>query len=134
MSNIFESAARKKLRFPSVKGELTAEQLFDLPLEAKNDFSLDAVAKAINANLQAASEDSFVSTKSSPAKADHALRLEVVKFVIADRLAENERKRLAADSAAMRERLREAIAKKQEGMLEGQSIEELQAQLTALGG
>ncbi len=133
-TNIFETAARKKLRFPSLKGDLTAEQLFDLPLEANNGFSLDDVARTVDANLKAASEGSFVSTKVSPERADHALRLEIVKFVIADRLAENERKRLSADKAAMRARLQEALARKQDTALESMSVEELTAQLAALGG
>lgn len=133
-TNIFEIAARKKLRFPSIKGDLTVEQLFDLPLESKTGCDLDNVARAIDANLKAASEGSFVSTKVSPERTDHALRLEIVKFVIADRLAENERKRLSADKAAMRARLQDALARKQDMALEGMSVEELTAQLAALGG
>lgn len=131
-TNIFEAAARKKLRFPSNKGELTAEQLFDLPLESKGGFDLDTVARTIDTNLKAASEGSFVSTKTSPERTDHALRLEIVKFVIADRLAENERKRMSADKAALRARLQDALARKQDAALENLSAEELAAQLAAL--
>lgn len=38
--NMFEFATRSKLRFTSARGELTAEQLWDVPLRSRDDFSL----------------------------------------------------------------------------------------------
>ena len=45
--SIFEQASRLKLRFASVKGELTIEHLWGLPLQSKTSFDLDTVAKAV---------------------------------------------------------------------------------------
>lgn len=71
--NIFELATRQKLRFASAKGDLTTEQLWDLPLlissptrDVKVD--LDTLARSINHELKAQAEESFVSTKANPLK------------------------------------------------------------------
>ena len=80
---IFEKATREKFRYPSAKGLLTTEQLWELPLTAKSGFSLDDVAKAVNAELKAVDTESFVATEANPAKATLETKLEVVKHVIA---------------------------------------------------
>ena len=49
MSNIFELATRKALRFGTERGPVTVEQLWQMPLQSKNLFDLDNVAKACNA-------------------------------------------------------------------------------------
>ena len=64
--NLFEIATRKKLRFPSLKGELSAEQLWDLPLSSRVGLDLDNIAKAVNKDLKAEEEDSFVKTSTNP--------------------------------------------------------------------
>lgn len=51
MTDIFEIASRRKYRFPSAIGELTVEQLWDLPLtDPKRGATLDNVAKADRAD------------------------------------------------------------------------------------
>ena len=45
--NLFEMATRSKLRFPSTKGELSVEDLWDL-----SDKDLDVVYKNLKLNLQ----------------------------------------------------------------------------------
>ena len=131
--NIFVTAAKQKLRFPSNKGELTAEQLWDLPLQAKSGFDLDSVAKAVNSQLKAVTEDSFVSTTASPAKTDLQIKLDIVKFVIADKIAENTATRDAALRKAQREKLMGVLADKQDEALKSLTPAELQAQIDALG-
>jgi len=66
---IFEKATQEKFRYPSTKGLLTTEQLWELPLTAKSGFSLDDVAKAVNAELKAIDTESFVATAPNPATA-----------------------------------------------------------------
>ena len=41
--DIFKQAAKAKLRFPSSKGELRVEDLWDLPLTSKTGPSLDSL-------------------------------------------------------------------------------------------
>lgn len=130
--NIFEQAARKKLRFNSVKGPLSAEHLFDLPLSSKTGFDLDSVAKAVNAALKAETEESFVSTVSNPRKADLELALEIVKHVIAGRIAENEALRQKEARRAERDRLIGALANKEEQAIASMSADEIKKRLAEL--
>jgi hypothetical protein len=130
--NIFEQASRLKLRFNSLKGELTTEQLWDLPLQAKNSCDLDTVAKAVNQALLSVTTESFVSTTVSPAQPKLALALEVVKHVIAVKIAENEASRKAVERAAQRQKLLGALANKQEQELQGLSAEEIGKRLAEL--
>lgn len=131
MSN-FKKAARLKLRFPSIKGDLSVEQLYDLPLTSKTGFDLDSVAKAINADLRLASEDSFVNTKPNLAKDLNQLCLDIVKEVIADKLAENEANAKAVVNRHEREKLLEVLQGKKDAALANLSEEELEAKIRAL--
>lgn len=133
MSDIFERAARAKFRFPSTKGDLNTEQLYDLPLTSKTvGFSLDDVAKRINADLKAATEESFVAVATNPARGELTAKLDVVKAVIAYKIAENERRRTAANKAAEKQFLLDLLDKKRGDALGELSIEEIQARLNAL--
>lgn len=87
-TNIFEYATRTKLRFASTKGELTLEQLWDVPLRSRDDFNLNAVAKAANKAWKDISEESFVETAKTPEHTRRETALEVVKYVIDTKLAE----------------------------------------------
>lgn len=137
--NIFELATRQKLRFASAKGDLTTEQLWDLPLlissptrDVKVD--LDTLARSINHELKAQAEESFVSTKANPLKAQLELKLEIIKYIIADRLAAAEKAKKASDNRAERERLMDVLKRKQDQELENLSPEEIQKRLDALDG
>ena len=59
--DIFEKAAREKLRFDSPIGDLTTEQLWDLPLTSANIQrpSLDFMARAVSRELRDFGEESF---------------------------------------------------------------------------
>ena len=67
MDNLFMQATREKFRFESSKGDLSVEQLWDLPLTSRTGFDLDTVAKAVNADLKASNEESFVNASNNPA-------------------------------------------------------------------
>lgn len=130
--NNFETASRLKLRFPSIKGDLTAEQLWDLPLQSKSGFDLDSVARAVNSQLKAVTEESFVATSTSPAKALHELQLDIVKHVIGVRLAENEAARLKAARAEELKKLTDILADKQDEALKGMTPEQIKARIAEL--
>lgn len=137
--NIFELATRQKLRFASAKGDLTTEQLWDLPLQNTSPtrdvkVDLDTLARSINHELKAQAEESFVSTKANPLKAQLELKLEIVKHIIADKLAAAEKAKKASDNRAERERLMDVLKRKQDQELENLSPEEIQKRLEALDG
>jgi len=131
--SIFEQASIQKIRFPSERGDLTTEQLWDLPLQAKNShFDLDSIAKDVNANLKSVTEESFVSTTNSPAKSKYELMLEIVKHVIAHKLKANEAQLVRAANAAKKAKLLGILSEKQDEALKSLTPEELAKQIADL--
>lgn len=131
--NVFEFAARNKLRFASLRGLLTVEQLFtDVPLRSRDGFDLDAVAKAANAELKAATEESFVVTERTPEHTKLEVKLEIVKYVIAGKLADETAAKKRADNKAEREFLLRVLAEKQQDKATKLSEAELRRRIEAL--
>lgn len=131
MSN-FKKAAKLRLRFPSSKGMLSVEDLYQLPLTSKTGFDLDTVAKEVNAQLTFVSEESFVATTVNPQKAELTLKLDILKEVIADKIAENADKAAATAKRHEREKLLEVLQGKKDAALQDLPIEELEARIAAL--
>lgn len=129
---MFEQASIQKLRFPSARGELMAEQLWDLPLQSRTGFDLDTVAKSVNAALKAVTEESFVSSTNNPAKDKLSLQLEIVKHIIAAKLKANEEARGFAEKRAKREKLINILGEKQDAALKELTPEELAKQIAEL--
>lgn len=130
--NIFEVATIQKFRFPTAKGEVTVEALWDMPLQSKSGFDLDDVAKTVNAALKSVTEESFVNTKTNPAKEKLTTMLEVVKHVIAAKLKAEEDARTRASKLTERAKLLDALEARQHATLASLSEEELKAKLAAL--
>lgn len=130
--NLFEIASKKKFRYPSAKGELSTEQLWDLPLESKTNVDLNSVAKAVNAALKAEQEEDFVSPKTNSTKNQLEMKLEVLKYVIADKkkAAEDAKKRM--ENAERRQKLLAALEDKQNDALKGMTPEQILAELEKL--
>lgn len=129
--NIFEQASREAFRFSSVAGLLTVEQLWTLPLTAKNMVDLDHVARSANDQLKAAQEESFVKPKVT-GSTDLATKLEIVKHIIAVRQEENKAKTDAVAKAEQKRRLLEVLHEKKQGELQNLTVEEIEKQIAAL--
>lgn len=130
--NLYQQATRNKLRFSSVRGDLTVEQLWDLPLTSKTGVDLDTIAKSVNRELNAVAEESFVQTTHNPQKALLTLKLEIVKDVISTVQAENEARRKASEKLAEKAFLQEVLHSKKEDALKGLSVEEIEKRLAEL--
>lgn len=131
---LFKEATQKKYRYPSSKGNLSTEDLWDLPLTSKRGDSLNSVAVTLSRMIKDLGEESFVpSVPSIPGMKDLQGKLEVVKKVIEQRVAENEALRDAAARKLQREKLKAALADKQEESLKSLSEEELKEKLKELG-
>ncbi len=129
--SLFEQATRRKLRFPSTKGPLTTEDLWDLPLQSKNGFDLDSIAKNVNRELQSTSDASFVTT-STPANTALVLMLDVLKHIIAVKLADNKAASERIARAAERQKLLGVLADKQDESLKNMSEADIQKRLEEL--
>ena len=130
--NIFEFASRNKLRFVSTRGELTLEQVWDVPLRSRDDFNLNTVAKAASKALKDATEESFVETSKTAAHVRLETALEVVKHVIDTRLSEETAAKKRADNKVEKEKLLAILAEKQDGKLSAMSEAELKKRIAAI--
>lgn len=133
--DIFEIAARRKFRFASVKGELTVEQLWDLPLIAGSGITrdvkcdLDTVGRGIVTELKGVTEESLVNINPDPRKGELEAKLDIVKHIIASKQTEAAAAKSAAERADKRRKLVDAIASKDDEALTKASKEDLLKQL-----
>lgn len=131
-TNIFEYASRNKLRFASTKGELTVEQLWDVPLRSTDGFNLNAVAKTVNEAVKAVNEENFVETTRTKAHTRLETAFEVVKHVIDVKLADEDAAKRRAENKSKKETLLAALAEKQAGKLSAMSEAALKKQIAEL--
>jgi len=127
--NIFERAARAKLRFLSTKGNLSTEQLFDLNLQ-----ELNTIAKSVNKAIKAEDEEDFIGENALTAPSEDTLRLDILKKVIAAKQANIRAVETRAANATRKRELEAALAAKEGEELASKSAEEIRAELASLGG
>jgi hypothetical protein len=132
MINVFEYATRNKIRFHSSRGELTLEQLWDVPLRSTDGFDLNAVAKNANKALKEVFEESFVETKKTPQHVRLEITLDVVKNVIDAKLADEEAAKRRAANRVEKEKLLAILSEKQDGKLSELTEKQLRQRIAAL--
>lgn len=130
--NIFEYAARNKIRFASPRGELTVEQLWEVPLRSTDDFNLNIVAKAANETVKQANEENFVETKRTTKHVRAEIALDLVKYVIETKLADEAAAIRKVENKQRKEKLLAVLAEKQAGKLSEMSERELKKQIAEL--
>lgn len=125
MSSMFEKAVKGKYRFP-YKGQISAEDLYDLPLGA-----LDTVFKALNAEVKKTDEESLLQTKTAE---DDILstKIEIVKYIFNEKLEEKKNHQEAAERKEKKQKIMQIIATKQDEALRNASVEDLQKMLDDL--
>ncbi len=131
MSDIFAKASRKKLRFPSGVGMLSVEDLWDIPLTNNTSVSLDNIAKAVNRDLKATEEESFVEAHTAQNN-DLSLRLDIVKRIIEVKLADRSRAEKSAETKAKKQQILELLQNKENASLAEKTPEELRELLDSL--
>lgn len=132
-TNLFEYAARKKLRFTSPRGLLTVEDLWDIPLRARNADGLDLnVVAKIASKALAETAENFVDTVKTAEHTNREMALEVVKYVIDTKINEEKAAAEKADKKKKKEALLTALSEKQAGKLSAMSEKELLRQIEAL--
>ncbi len=132
--DLYKYANQNRLRFPTTVGNLTVEQLFQLPLRSEvGAVDLNTVAKTINAELKDKNEDDFVGTDTlTPAKERLIVALDIVKDVIKTKQDENKAAREQSDRLAQKRKILDLISTKKDEKLSSQSIEDLEKQLAEL--
>lgn len=133
MSNIFEQASRQQLRFETIKGTLSVEDLWELPLTSTTGKAcLDGIAIALHKQLRASTD--VVSFVDSTATQDPAvqLRFDLVKHIIETRKAENAEAANAKAKAETKQQILAALDRKRAGAIEAMSEEQLKQMLAGL--
>lgn len=129
---MFEQATRRKIRFDSPKGQLSVEDLWDLPLTSSvNRPNLDDIARGLYLQLKSGADVSFVNEaqKSDPTI---QFKFDLVKHVIDVKLAENAAAAAASANREKKQQLLAILAQKENEALAGKSIDELRAAIAAL--
>jgi len=130
---MFEKASRRKLRFSTLRGDVSVEDLWDIPLVGRSGFSIDSIAKDVNKFIKNDSEESFVATtRKSKETSDAELKLEILKHVISVRLKEAEDAEKVVERKATKQKILSIIESKKDAALEGKSVDKLEEMLKSL--
>ena len=130
---LFEQASKKKLRFDNPNGgQLSTEDLWDLPLTSANKASLDRLAIDLFKKLRDSEALSFVVDTTASADNVTQLKFDIVRHVIETRKAENAAKLDAQAKADRKRELQQALAAARAGDLAKKTPEEIEAMIAAL--
>lgn len=122
---IFAKATKGKVRF-EFKGMLDTEDLWDLSLR-----DLDRIYKQLAAQARLEQEDSLL-TAQTKANEALALKIDIVKAIVAFKLEEQAAKEVAAQNAEKKRKVLDILARKQDASLEALSEEELKKMIGEL--
>ena len=123
--NLFEKAVRGKMRFP-FKGMISVEDLWDLSVK-----DLDGIFKTLNSKLKEANEESLlkISTKEDE---ELQIKVDIIKYIVQTKLDEEAKKLEDKKNKERKEKIKEALYKKQEEDLSNLSKAQLEAMLLEL--
>ena len=127
---MFEQATRMKLRFPSIQGTLTVEDLWEIPLESKsaNRATLNSIAVYVNQDLEASGEVNFVRPNAKP-NATRVLQLDILKHIIKVRQDDAKAVKDKAAIKANNQKIMAIIERKGDKALEDADLATLQAMI-----
>jgi len=122
---MFEKITREKVRFITTRGQLSIEDLWDLPLD-KGVVNLDDIAKSLSKELRE-SEESFV----NPKKKDNLtkLKFKAVKHIIIVKLKEIEKRKEEAENKIKYNKIVDVLAEKEIDVLKEKSMKDLKKEL-----
>lgn len=136
MSEIFEKAAREKIRFNTSRGVLSIEDVYQLPVESPatgNQPRIDL--KTIRIDLEKEKSpnlsDSFFSKKS---KIDETLELKIalIEHIAAIKIAEAEAAAKEKENKSLEQKLIGFLEEQQDASLRSLSPDELKAKIASL--
>ena len=119
---MYKQASRLKLRFPTIRGPLSTEQLWDLS-QAQIAASIRGVKKILKKNDD--DELSFLE-ESKVVDIENQLRFDILKDVYLTKKKESDEARDAAEVKAHNQKILELISRKKDNELEEKSIEDLE--------
>jgi hypothetical protein len=127
MSKMYKIAAKQKLRFDSTRGLIATEDLFNLPLE-----ELDIIARTYSKKTKESKEESFIKPVKTDTTSVFKLSLDIVKDVIADKIAARDIAQKAAETKLKKAKILDIMADKENDELKGKSLDDLKEMLDEL--
>ena len=125
MVNIFEQASRKALRFQTVKGELTVEQLWQLNLD-KGEVNLYQLATELVADVNNKPQKELSFFKKKTNKNELAeLKFAIIEHIVITKVSEIEENESAAVRKSEIEEIDRLISQKEAESKSSMSLEEL---------
>lgn len=124
--NLFEKAARMRIRFDTKRGVITAEDLWDFGLS-----DLNALFQGLRKQQRNSEDESLLDTQTH---ADQvlSLKVELVKYVFETKKLERDAAEARAAQKEEKNRLLEVLARKQQAGLEALDEAELLKRIAAL--
>lgn len=123
--NLFEMATRNKLRFPSTKGELSVEDLWDL-----SDKDLDVVYKNLKDQEVKSSEESLLDDANVDPKLTAAIG--IVKHIFTTKRNERLEEKELIDKKRNQQLYIDALSRRKLKDIDNMSVEELEAKIAEL--
>ena len=125
MTNIFEQASRKALRFQTVKGELTVEQLWQLNLD-KGEVNLYQLATELIADVNSKPQKELSFFKKKTNKNELAeLKFAIIEHIVITKVSEIEENESAAVRKSEIDEIDRLISQKEAESKSSMSLEEL---------
>lgn len=124
-AELFIEATKKNYQFP-FRGMINVIDLWELSVQ-----NLDLVFKSLNADYKKSEEESLLSAQTKESE-ELSEKIEIVKYIVNEKLAEKKAKEDAKKNREMRQRLLEIKAKRQDAALEGLSDAELDKMIQAM--
>lgn len=127
---LFAKAVKQGITFQTPRGARTPQEVWRMPLVGNNGFNIDTVSTLLLERMEAAKGKSLVTVgKVDP---EDELRLEVLKYIITDKRADQAAVKQAIERKRQREELQQDIAEAQRANRKSRSIEEMQRELASL--
>ena len=123
--NLFEQATRRKYRYPTTRGNVSTEDLWDMGLT-----QLDTTAKTINKQLKSDDEESFIVKKRTSNV--EANKLEILKRVIEYKQDRAEAIEQREVNKQQKQRILSIIDDKEDESLKGKSLASLKKMVEGL--
>ncbi len=133
MTSLFKQAAKQHLRFDTIKGQYTAEDLWHIPLTSHDHFNLDHIALELNAEFNKASNQASFVTKKTGTDPIIELKFNIVKFIIDEKLEDQHIAEQRELTKQKRKQILAIINSKKDAKLQDTSIKKLEAMLEELG-
>lgn len=128
---LFLTATRRKFRFQSSVGQISAEDLWDLPLSGRGG-NLDDIARSLHKGLKEADGDISFVKPAVKTTVELQAKFDIVKYVIDVKMAERDARDAAEEKAVLKQKLLAKRAERRDKALDEKSEEELDAMIAAL--